>query len=163
MRKKEKKGFFAEFKAFISQGNILDMAIGVVVGTAFKSIVSSLVADIIMPIVGKLIGTTDFSSLKIVLTDAVAAPDGTVTTPEVAIRYGLFIQYILDFLIIALCMFVVVKAAMSVRARLNSRKAAEEEAAEEAAAAVPETPTVEEQMLQTLGEIKTLLEDHKNG
>lgn len=156
---KQAKGFFNEFKAFVSQGNILDLAVGVVIGTAFKSIVSSLVADIIMPAFGALFGNTDISELKKVITEAVYTADGTtVVTPEVAIRYGLFIKYIIDFLIIAFCMFIVVKVAMSFRKKLDAltKKEAEEAAAVSSA---PASPTSDEKMLTALNEIRDILKN----
>ena len=88
---------FKEFKEFISKGNIFDMAVGVIIGGAFGKIVTSLVNDIIMPLVGIIIGGHDFSGLTLKVKDAV-------------INYGTFIQNIVDFLIVALCIFVVVKA-----------------------------------------------------
>ena len=157
MSKEKKKGFFAEFKEFISQGNILDMAVGVVIATAFKAIVSSLVADIIMPVIGKLVGSESLSDLKYVLTPAELDAEGVEVTAEVAIRYGLFIQYIIDFIIIAFCMFIVIKVFMGMRKRLENLRKKEEEPVEEAPAA-PAEPTVEEKTLATLNDIKALLE-----
>lgn len=173
------KTFSDDFKKFISQGNILDMAVGVVVGTAFKAIVSSLVADVIMPCIGFLLGDVNFTDLKWVLVEAVAEvvnEEGAVVTPavaEVAVKYGQFIQYIIDFLIIAFTMFIVVKVAMSFRNKLEAKKKAEEEAkaaaeaaakaAEEAAkAAIPAEPTVEEKTLSALEDIRDYLKGMKN-
>jgi len=85
-----------EFKTFISRGNVVDMAVGVIIGTAFGKIVTSLVNDILMPFIGVILGGLNFSSLTIKVKDA-------------TIAYGLFIQSIIDFLIIALCIFVMVK------------------------------------------------------
>lgn len=99
----EKKGFIAEFKEFISRGNVIDMAVGVIIGGAFTTIVNSLVNDVIMPFLGLIIGGINFSELKIVLT--AAAGD----TPETAIMYGSFIQNIINFLLIALVVFTMVK------------------------------------------------------
>lgn len=158
----KKDGFFAEFKKFITRGNILDMAVGVIMGSAFGKIVTSLVNDIIMPSVGKLFGGESVSDLKYILTEAVTttAEDGTVTvvTPEVAIKYGQFIQYIVDFLIVAFCMFCVIRIFMKMRTKLESLKKKDEE---EEAPAAPAEPSVEEKTLATLNEIKALLE--KNG
>lgn len=95
--KEKSKGFFGEFKTFIQRGNVMDLAVGVVIGTAFSSIVNSLVNDIIMPLVGVIIGGYDFSGLSIKVKDA-------------TINYGMFIQNIIDFLIISFCIFLVVKA-----------------------------------------------------
>ncbi len=159
----KKNGFFADFKTFITRGNILDMAVGVIIGGAFGKIVSSLVADIIMPVIGKLFNTSSLADLKYILTEAVTetAADGTVTeiSPEVAIKYGQFIQYIVDFLIVAFCMFIVIRLFMKMREKMEAKKRAEEEAAaaEAAANAAPPEPTVEEKTLATLEEIKELL------
>ena len=90
------KKLFGEFKEFISKGNVIDMAVGVVIGSAFSKIVSSLVNDVIMPIIGVIIGGLDFTSLSIKIKDS-------------EILYGSFIQNIVDFLIIAVCIFTVIK------------------------------------------------------
>ena len=164
------KTFADDFKKFISQGNILDMAVGVVVGTAFKAIVSSLVADIIMPCIGFILGDVNFTDLKWVLVEGVeeVVEEGVVVTAavaEVAVKYGQFIQYIIDFLIIAFTMFIVVKVAMGLRNKLEAKKKAEEaaaKAAEEAAkAAVPAEPTVEEKTLSALEDIRDYLKGIK--
>ncbi|MBO7162502.1 MAG: large conductance mechanosensitive channel protein MscL [Clostridia bacterium] len=164
------KNFANDFKKFISQGNILDMAVGVVVGTAFKAIVSSLVADIIMPCIGYLLGDVNFTDLKWVLVKGVdeVVEEGVVVTEavaEVAVKYGQFIQYIIDFLIIAFAMFIVVKVAMSFRNKLEEKKKAEEaaaKAAEEAAkAAIPPEPTVEEKTLKALEDIRDFVKGFK--
>jgi len=94
---------FKEFKEFAMKGNVVDMAVGVVIGAAFGKIVTSLVNDIIMPAVGLLVGRVDFKNLAITLKEA------TETTPAVAIRYGLFINNILDFTIVAFSIFIVIK------------------------------------------------------
>ena len=99
----EKSTFWSEFKTFIARGNVMDMAVGVVVGGAFTAIVNSLVGDIINPLIGKLFGGVDLSEAKVVLTEA------TEETAEVAIRYGALIQTIINFLIVALCVFAVVR------------------------------------------------------
>ncbi|MBO8435573.1 MAG: large-conductance mechanosensitive channel protein MscL [Spirochaetes bacterium] len=98
------KGFFAEFKKFISRGNVLDMAVGIAAGAAFTAIINSFVNDIINPIIGLLIGGVDFSELQIVLKPA------TETTAEVAIRYGMFINAIISFIIISFALFLMIKA-----------------------------------------------------
>ncbi len=158
----KKSTFFTDFKAFITRGNILDMAVGVIMGGAFGKIVSSLVADIIMPAVGALFGTKSISALKYVLTEAVTETvDGveTVITPEVAILYGQFIQYIIDFLIVAFCMFVVVRIFMNMRLKLEALKKKEEEEVKKEA---PAEPSIEEKTLATLNDIKALLEKNSN-
>ncbi len=152
---KEKKGsgFFHDFKAFITKGNILDMAVGVIIGAAFNQIVTSLVNDILMPVIGRIANTKDLSDLKYVMTDAVLDEAGTVVTPEVAIRYGQFLSYILNFLIVALTLFVIIRAAMGFQKRMDALKKKEE--AEVAAEPEKEPePTVEEKTLAVLNEIR---------
>lgn len=95
--------FLREFREFAARGNVLDLAVGVVIGTAFGKIVSSLVADIIMPPVGWMLGKVDFSDLSLVLSEAQGE------TPAVVVRYGHFLNQILDFLIVAFAIFVVIK------------------------------------------------------
>lgn len=153
----KKVKFVSDFKAFITKGNILDMAVGVIIGGAFGKIVSSLVADIIMPLIGKLCNTTSLAELKWILTEAKAetAPGAGDAVAEVAVKYGQFIMYIIDFLIVALCMFLVIKMFVGMRTKVDSLKKKEEEVAEEAA---PAEPTVEEKTLATLNDIKALLE-----
>lgn len=152
----KKVKFFSDFKAFISKGNILDMAVGVIIGGAFGKIVSSLVADIIMPIIGKLCNTKSLANLS--YPEAIVDEAGVVTFPEGAIKYGNFIMLIIDFLIVALCMFLVIRTFMKMRAKAEARKAAEEAAAAAEAPAAPAEPTVEEKTLATLNDIKALLE-----
>ena len=156
----KKEGFFAEFKKFITRGNILDMAVGVVMGGAFGKIVSSLVNDIIMPAVGALFGNQSVSDLKCILREAEPAvlnEAGEVITaeiPAVTLNYGMFIQYIIDFIIVAFCMFCVIRIFMNMRTKLENMKKKEEEEAP----AAPAEPSVEEKTLATLNEIKALLE-----
>ncbi|GAB4052013.1 large-conductance mechanosensitive channel protein MscL [Spirosoma litoris] len=107
-----------EFKTFIAQGNVLDLAVGVIIGAAFGKITTSLVEDIINPILGLVLGGIDFSQLKIVLKEAVG------TTPEVAIRYGNFLNTFIQFLLIAWVVFLIVKVAN--RARLSNSMAPKE-------------------------------------
>ena len=97
---------FSEFKAFIARGNVVDLAVGVIIGAAFGKIVTSFVEQIIMPPIGLLIGQVDFSDLKLVL----KAADETAKTPEVAIAYGAFVNSIIQFIIVAFAIFMVVKA-----------------------------------------------------
>ncbi|MBR3162812.1 MAG: large conductance mechanosensitive channel protein MscL, partial [Clostridia bacterium] len=105
---------FSEFKEFIAQGDVVDLAVGVIIGGAFGKIVTSLVNDILMPIIGVLIGGIDFSGLK-------------AKIGEATITYGMFIQNIIDFLIVAVCIFFFVKTIE----RITKKKEAEEEAVEE--------------------------------
>lgn len=156
MSSPNKKGFFAEFKTFISRGNVLDMAVGIIVGTAFTKIVNSLVNDLLMPSIGWLIGGIDFSSLKIVIKEA------SGDTAETAICYGSFIQAVVDFLLIALTVFIMVRVINRFHELLKKReaelRAAEnaviEEAKEEAKADELSKPP-EEVLLLT--EIRDLL------
>ncbi|MBP3841397.1 MAG: large-conductance mechanosensitive channel protein MscL [Bacilli bacterium] len=112
------KKFFNEFKEFISKGNVIDLAVGVVIGTAFSKIVSSLVDNIIMPLVGLIIGGVDFSGLSIKFQGA-------------SIKYGLFIQNIVDFLIVAFCIFTVIKIMNSFDKKVKEKIKKEEEKKEE--------------------------------
>ncbi|MCR5682014.1 MAG: large-conductance mechanosensitive channel protein MscL [Clostridiales bacterium] len=123
----EKSSFWSEFKTFIARGNVMDMAVGVVVGGAFTAIVNSLVGDIINPLIGKLFGGVDLSEAKVVLTEA------TEETAEVAIRYGSLIQTIINFIIVALCIFAVVRGINKLKDKMKKEEeeAAEEEAKEE--------------------------------
>jgi large conductance mechanosensitive channel len=100
----------SEFKEFIAKGNVLDLAVGVVIGAAFGKIVTALVDGIIMPLVGVLTGGVSVSDWKYVIHPAVLDAGGKVTTPEVAIAYGTFIQTIVDFIIIAFVIVLVIKA-----------------------------------------------------
>jgi len=125
-----------EFKAFAMKGNVIDMAVGIIIGVAFGKIVSSAVADIIMPPIGLLLGGVNFTDLKVVMKAA------TETDPAVTLNYGTFIQVAIDFLIIAFAIFLIVKA-------INSAKKKEEEAP-----APPPAPTKEETLLT---EIRDLL------
>lgn len=101
--------FFGEFKEFVSRGNVLDMAVGVVIGGAFGKIVSSVVNDILMPPIGLLLGGVDFTDLKVVLQPEKVDELGDVVTPLVTLNYGSFIQTIVDFLIIAFAIFTMIK------------------------------------------------------
>ena len=141
------KKFMKEFKEFAMRGNVLDMAIGVVIGAAFGKITTSIVNDIIMPLISMITGGLDFTAWKWVLKDAVKEA-GEIVTPEVAVNFGNLISVIVDFIIVAFAMFLVVKAMN----KLSALKKKEEEAA------APEEhagPTTEE----LLGEIRDLLKN----
>lgn len=148
----EKKSIFTQFKEFISRGNVLDMAVGVVVGGAFTKIVNSLVSDLLMPALGMVTGKIDLGDLKVVLAPAVLDGTGEVVTEELAIRYGLFIDAIVNFILIAAAVFAVVKIAGTIRDKAEARKKAEEEAAP---APAPE-PAPDPQLV-LLTEIRDLL------
>ena len=147
------KKFFEDFKAFALKGNIVDMAIGVVIGGAFGKIVTSLVNDIITPLIGLLTGNVSLAELKVVLAPAVLDAAGEVTTPELVLTYGAFLQTIIDFLIIALSIFLVMRIAMNAHKKLEEMKKKEEEAPVEEAE--EEAPADTE--LSVLLEIKELL------
>ncbi len=152
-------GIIADFKKFISRGNVVDMAIGVVVGGAFSKIVTSLVADIITPCITALTGGGKVAG-KIVLKAAVEATETTAAVPEVAINYGNWLQTIIDFIIIALCIFLVVRVITKMREKAEIlRKKEEKAAAEEAPAPAPAPePSAEEKLL---AEIRDLLREKK--
>ncbi len=133
-----KTKFMDEFKEFISRGSVIDLAVGVIIGSAFTAIVTSLVNDIIMPIIGLIFGGVDFNSLKFVITEAAGK------TPEAAIHYGTFIQSIFNFLLIALVIFSIIKA-------INSLKRSKESESEEEVAL--------EENVVLLREIRDLLKD----
>ncbi|MDE5683419.1 MAG: large-conductance mechanosensitive channel protein MscL [Muribaculaceae bacterium] len=136
------KKFLNEFKEFAMRGNVVDMAVGVIIGAAFGKIVTSLVNDIIMPVVGVLTGGTNFTEYKWVIKEGVT--QGTeIITPEVAVTWGAFVQTIVDFLIIAFCIFVAIKFIN----KLSRKKEPEP------APAAPAGPTQEE----LLTEIRDLL------
>jgi large conductance mechanosensitive channel len=101
-------GMLKEFKEFAMRGNVMDMAVGIIIGGAFGKIVSSLVNDVIMPPIGFLMGNVDFSDLAVKLRDATVTPAGT-PVPAVTLRYGAFINTILDFTIVAFAIFIVIK------------------------------------------------------
>lgn len=136
------KKFKDEFKEFAFKGNVIDMAVGVVIGGAFGKIVTSIVNDLIMPIIGLLTSGINFSDLKYVITPAVMDGD-KVVTPENALMYGAFIQNVIDFFIIALSIFIVIKIISKAKRKQ-----------EEAPAPEPEAPP---QDIQLLTEIRDLL------
>jgi large conductance mechanosensitive channel len=104
-----------EFKAFAMRGNVVDMAVGIIIGGAFGKIISSVVADIIMPPIGLLMGGVSFTDLKFILKDPVMDAAGKVTTQAVSINYGNFLQVTVDFLIIAFAIFMMIKAMNSLK------------------------------------------------
>lgn len=114
------KKIVKEFKDFAMRGNVLDLAVGIIIGGAFGKIVTSLVNDMIMPSVGLLVGGVDFSSLSIVLQPETVNEAGEIVTQAVSLNYGLFINTIIDFTIVALAIFLLVKA-------MNKLKQKEEE------------------------------------
>ncbi len=143
------KKFIAEFKEFAMKGNVVDMAIGVVIGAAFGKITTSLVNDVIMPLISRITGGVDFSGWKWVLKAAEVDETGAETAAEIAVNYGSFIAVVLDFLIIALVLFMVVKAINKLRSIGKKEEPADEEPA----------PTAEE----LLTEIRDLLKENSDG
>ena len=124
----------SEFRTFIARGNVVDLAVGVIIGAAFGKIVTSLVDNIIMPPIGLLLGQVDFSQLKVVL----RAADPATKHAEVALGYGVFINTVVQFLIVAVCVFLVVKAVGSLQRK------------EEAKPADPPAPTTSEKLLMEI-------------
>ncbi|MBQ8195968.1 MAG: large-conductance mechanosensitive channel protein MscL [Oscillospiraceae bacterium] len=149
MADKKKKSVFAEFKEFISKGNVIDMAVGVIIGGAFTKIVNSLVSDLIMPALGLLTGDIDFADLKIVLAEAVMEGE-TVVKEELAIRYGVFLDALLNFLLIAIAVFFMVKIINTAREKAEKLKKKKEEEA-------PAAPPAPDPQIVLLTEIRDLL------
>ena len=147
------KKFFEEFKGFIAKGNVVDMAVAVIIGGAFGKIVTSLVNDVIMPLVSIVVGGLNVTDWKWVIKEAVVAADGSVVTAETALAYGNFLQTVIDFLIIAFCIFIMLKVILGVQAKFKKAEEVKEEAAEEQA----------ETELDILKEIRDALKEGKNG
>ena len=143
------KKFFEEFKTFAMRGNVIDMAVGVVIGGAFGKITTSIVNDIIMPLISMITGGINFSEWKWVLKEAVLDAEGAVASAEVAVNFGNTIAIILDFIIVAFAVFCLVKALN------NLHKKKEEPAPEPAPEPEPPAPTTEE----LLAEIRDLLKN----
>lgn len=143
--------FIEDFKKFAFKGNVIDMAVGVIIGSTFSAIVTSMVNDILMPIIGKLTSGINFSDIKIVLAEAVVDASGNITTPENAIKIGSFIQAIIYFLLVALVLFLFIRGVNTAREKLKKK--------EEEAPAVEEEPAPSQEEL-LLTEIRDLL---KNG
>lgn len=131
--------FLEEFKAFASRGNVVDLAVGIIIGAAFGKIVSSLVSDVLMPPIGLGVGGLNFSDLKWAMKDALVDASGKIVSPAVTLNYGAFIQSAVDFVIVAFAVFLVVKG-------INSLKKKEAEA--------PAKPGKQEELLM---EIRDLL------
>ncbi|MGB3918274.1 MAG: large-conductance mechanosensitive channel protein MscL [Thiothrix litoralis] len=134
--------FVSEFKEFAMKGNVVDLAVGVIIGAAFGKIVSSLVDGIVMPLLGLLTGGVDFSDMAFKLKDAVGVEGAPDFVPALVLKYGAFVQTIFDFIIVALAIFVAIKA-------MNKMKRKQDAVAEE-----PAAPSNQEVLL---GEIRDLL------
>lgn len=135
-------GILKEFKEFAVKGNVIDLAVAVIIGGAFGKIVSSFVKDVVMPPIGLLLGGVNFTDLSIVLKEGVTNAEGEVVTEPVLLTYGIFIQNVVDFLIIAIVIFLAVKGINSLKKK------------EEAAPSVPPAPPKSEVLLE---EIRDLL------
>lgn len=135
-----------EFKEFAVKGNMLDMAVGIIIGTAFSAIVSSLVKDVITPVLGIFLGKMDFKDYHLVVQKAMRNPDGTILRDAVTLNYGAFLQVCMDFLIISGSIFLVVKFINSLKRKAEDSK-------------VTSTPTPKD--IELLSEIRDLLKDKK--
>ena len=144
-----------EFKEFIMRGNVLDMAVGVIIATAFGKITTSLVNDIFMPLISWMFGTRDMTALNVVVRAAETNADGEIVKEAIVIGFGSFLAVIIDFILVALVVFAVVKAFNKAHEVAESRKKKEEEAKEEA----PAEPSAEEKLLT---EIRDLLKEKKD-
>ena len=110
----------SEFKAFAVKGNVIDMAVGIIIGGAFGKIVTSVVNDVIMPPIGLLLGGVDFKDLAITLKAGIPATEAAAEIPAVMLRYGAFIQTVIDFLIVAIAVFIMIKAINSIRRKTEA-------------------------------------------
>ena len=144
------KKMFNEFKAFIARGNVMDMAVGVIVATAFGKITTSLVNDVFMPFISWIFGTRDMTALNLVVRPEIVNDAGEVTQAAITIGFGTFVATIIDFLLVALVVFMVVKAMNVAKAKM------EKKAEEEAAPPAPPAPSAEEVLLT---EIRDLLKN----
>lgn len=144
------KGFFAEFKEFISRGSVLDMAIGVIIATAFGKITASLVGDVLMPLIGWLFGGMDLSRLNITLRPEALDAAGNVVTPGVVVGIGTLLSAVVDFLLIALIVFAMIKAFNKAKETADKKKALAEETA-------PEEPPPPSEEILLLREIRDSL------
>lgn len=132
-KKKKEGGFWSDFKKFISRGNVVDMAVAVVIGGAFGKIVTGLVNYIINPFIGIFMKQGNLDSIKTVIREAVVNAEGVVTTPEVAILWGKWLQTIIDFLIIAFCIFVVIRIIAKIQNIAKAKELAEKAEADKIA------------------------------
>ena len=144
------KKLISEFKAFIMRGNVLDMAIGVVIAGAFGKITTSLVNDLILPLVSWICGTRDMTALNILVRPAVYNEAGEVVKEAITLGFGSFVGTVIDFLLIALVVFAIVKVANKAHDLAHKK----EEATEEAAPEEPPKPTSEDLLAQILEELK---------
>lgn len=146
------KGLLGEFKEFIMRGSVLDMAVGVIIATAFGKITSSLVNDVMMPFIGWLIGDIDLSALNITLSEAVLDSAGETVKEAVVIGIGTFITAIIDFVLVALVVFMLVKAFNKAKEKAEAKKEKPEE--------IPAEPEKSEEAV-LLSEIRDILKERK--
>jgi len=135
-------GIIKEFKQFAIKGNVLDMAIGIIIGGAFGKLVTSMLNDILMPPLGLLIGGTDFTDLKVTIKEKVVDASGKATD-AVSINYGNFVQTIIDFLLVAIAVFIIIKLMNRIREKMEASPAP----------APPAEPTKEEKLLTEIRDI----------
>ena len=147
------KKFAQEFKEFIMRGNVLDMAVGVIIATAFGKITTALVSNVITPLIAFIFNSPNTDALNITLRPAVLNEAGEVTTEAIVLGFGTFVGAIIDFVIIALIVFAIVKAFNKARQLAEARKKKEEEEAAPAEEE-PAGPTTEELLSQILDELK---------
>ena len=147
------KKIFNEFKAFIARGNVMDMAVGVIVATAFGKITTSLVNDVFMPFISWIFGTRDMTALNLVVRPEIVNDAGEVTQAAITIGFGTFVATVIDFLLVAMVVFMVVKAMNTAKAKM------EKKAEEEAAAATPPAPPAPSAEEVLLTEIRDLLKN----
>ena len=148
--KEKSKGFFAEFKAFAMRGNVVDLAVGMIIGSAFGKITTSLVNDILMPFISWIFGTRDMTALNLVVRPEIVNDAGEVTQAAITIGFGTFVATVIDFLLVAMVVFMVVKAMNTAKAKM------EKKAEEEATPPAPPAPSAEEVLLT---EIRDLLKN----
>ena len=148
------KNFVEEFKKFISRGNVLDMAIGVVIAGAFGKITTSLVNDLLMPFIAWVCGSRDMTALNVVVREEVVNEAGEVLQKGITLGFGTFVGTIIDFLLIALTVFLIVRSFNKAKDKAEAKKRAAEEAAKAAEPEAPPAPTTEELLGKILEELQ---------
>lgn len=149
------KKFIKEFKEFIAQGNVIDMAVAVVIGAAFKDIVNSLVNSVVMPLISLLLNGINVSDWKWVIKPATYDSAGKLLTEETALGYGVFIQEVLEFFIIAVCIFVMLKVVLSFKDKFEKLTKKEEEVIKQAEEEAAEQTETAEDILKDIRNLLT--------
>ena len=149
-----KQNVVEEFKKFISRGNVLDMAIGVVIAGAFGKITTSLVNDVFMPFISFIFGARDMTALNLVVREEVVNEAGEVLQKGITLGFGTFVGTIIDFLLIALTVFLIVRSFNKAKDKAEAKKRAAEEAAKAAEPEAPPAPTTEELLTKILEELQ---------